>query len=206
MRRIPPIGFFLVEIRDRDEETSTGFMVASGGVLSERYGDGGPGVCLGDGQTLREYRRKVDAATRCSGVCLFPDLTYGGKITAWRENWYTLIWFSLETYLHELLIFHHEGLISALEHLKITTLSVLFFNELFWTKRLFFQKILERFLFNFKRIFVNLFSFRHKRQFKFFSRQTRLSLQWHKFPNLSSSFQSYDSSIHFPSNTLTSAQ
>ena len=66
-------------------------MVASGGILSEGYGHGGPGVCLGDGQTeaylkdmgmtglasawamarrrLKEYRRKVDAATRYSGVC-----------------------------------------------------------------------------------------------------------------------------------------
>ena len=29
-------------------------MVASGGVLSEGYGHGGPGVCLGDGQTEDE--------------------------------------------------------------------------------------------------------------------------------------------------------
>ena len=29
---------------------STGFMVASGGVLFEGYGCDGPGVCLGDGQ------------------------------------------------------------------------------------------------------------------------------------------------------------
>ena len=62
-------------------------MVASGGGISEGYGHGGPGVCLGDGQTeaylkdmgmtglasawatarrrTKEYRRKVDAATRC---------------------------------------------------------------------------------------------------------------------------------------------
>ena len=33
------------------EGAPTGFMVASGGVLSEGYGHGGPGVCLGDGQT-----------------------------------------------------------------------------------------------------------------------------------------------------------
>ena len=61
------------------------------GGLSEEYGHDGPGVCLGDGQTeaylkdmgmtgltsawamarrrLKEYRRKVDAATRCSGIC-----------------------------------------------------------------------------------------------------------------------------------------
>ena len=30
---------------------STRFMAASDGVLSERYGHDGPGVCLGDGQT-----------------------------------------------------------------------------------------------------------------------------------------------------------
>ena len=36
---------------DHDEKASTGFMVASGGGLSEGYGHGGPGVCLGDGQT-----------------------------------------------------------------------------------------------------------------------------------------------------------
>ena len=67
------------------------FMVASVVVLSEGYGQGGPGVCLGDGQTEaymkdmgmtglasdwamarrrpKEYRHKVDAATRCSEVC-----------------------------------------------------------------------------------------------------------------------------------------
>ena len=32
----------------------TRFMVASGGVLSEGYGHGGPGVCLGDVQTEAE--------------------------------------------------------------------------------------------------------------------------------------------------------
>ena len=73
------------------EGASTGFMVASGGGLSEGHGHGGSWVCLGDGQSEaylkdtgmaglasawamarrrpREYRRKVDAATRCSGVC-----------------------------------------------------------------------------------------------------------------------------------------
>ena len=73
------------------EGAPTRFMVASGGVLSEGFGLGGPGVCLGDGQTEaylkdagmaglasawamarrrpKEYRRKVGAATRCSGVC-----------------------------------------------------------------------------------------------------------------------------------------
>ena len=66
-------------------------MVTSGGGLSEGYGHDEPGVCLGDGQTeayvkdmgmtdlasawamarrrTKEYRRKVEAATRCSGVC-----------------------------------------------------------------------------------------------------------------------------------------
>ena len=72
LRRIPPIGFFLVEIQYKGlvhvEGAPTRFMVASGGVLSEGCGHGGPGVCQGDGQT--EYRHKVDAATRCSGVWL----------------------------------------------------------------------------------------------------------------------------------------
>ena len=73
---------------DHAEGASTCFMVASGGGLSEGYGHGGPGVCLGDGPTEaylkdmglasaramarrrpKEYRRKVDAAPRCSGVC-----------------------------------------------------------------------------------------------------------------------------------------
>ena len=36
------------------EEAPTGFMVASGGALSEGYGHGRPGVCLGDGQTEAE--------------------------------------------------------------------------------------------------------------------------------------------------------
>ena len=36
------------------EGAPTRFMVASGGVLSEGCGHGGPGVCLGDGQTEAE--------------------------------------------------------------------------------------------------------------------------------------------------------
>ena len=39
---------------DHDEGAPTRFMVASSGVLSEGYGHGGPGVCLGDGQTEAE--------------------------------------------------------------------------------------------------------------------------------------------------------
>ena len=76
---------------DHVEWASTGFMVASGRILSEKYVHGGPGICLGDRQTEtylrdtsltglesawamagrkpKEYRRKVDAATCCSGVC-----------------------------------------------------------------------------------------------------------------------------------------
>ena len=33
---------------------TTGFVFASGEVLSEGYGHGGPGVCLGDGQAEAE--------------------------------------------------------------------------------------------------------------------------------------------------------
>ena len=36
---------------DHAKWASTGFTVASGGVLFEGYGHGGLGVCLGDGQT-----------------------------------------------------------------------------------------------------------------------------------------------------------
>ena len=36
---------------DHAERVSARFMVASGGILSEEYGHGGPGVCLDDGQT-----------------------------------------------------------------------------------------------------------------------------------------------------------
>ena len=39
---------------DHAEGATTRFMVASGGVLSEGYGHGGPGACLGDGQTEAE--------------------------------------------------------------------------------------------------------------------------------------------------------
>ena len=39
---------------DHAEGASTGFMIASGGVLSEGYGHGGPGICLGNGQTEAE--------------------------------------------------------------------------------------------------------------------------------------------------------
>ena len=67
------------------------YLFASVGGQSEGYGHDGPGICLGDGQTeaylrdmgvaglesawtmarrrTKEYRHKVDAATRCIGVC-----------------------------------------------------------------------------------------------------------------------------------------
>ena len=54
--RIFLIGFFLSrsEELDHGEGASTGFVFASGGVLSEEYGHDGFGVCLGDGQTEAE--------------------------------------------------------------------------------------------------------------------------------------------------------
>ena len=46
-----------------------GFMVASGGVLPEGYGDDGPGVSLGDGQTeaggVLSQGGRGDALLRC---------------------------------------------------------------------------------------------------------------------------------------------
>ena len=49
---------------DHAEGASIGFMVASGVDLYEGYGHGGPGVCLGDGQTEAE-----GVPSRCFGVC-----------------------------------------------------------------------------------------------------------------------------------------
>ena len=51
------------------EGAPTRFMVASGGVLSEGYGHGGPGVCLGDDQTeagaVPSHGGRGDALLRC---------------------------------------------------------------------------------------------------------------------------------------------
>ena len=44
---VPPV----IEWLDHAQGASTRFMVVSGAVLTERYGHGGPGVCLGDDQT-----------------------------------------------------------------------------------------------------------------------------------------------------------
>ena len=44
----------ILSCRDPSGSTMLGFMFASGGVLSDGYGHGGPGVCLGDGQTEDE--------------------------------------------------------------------------------------------------------------------------------------------------------
>ena len=93
----PPSNFFVEGLGlDHAEGASTGFMVASGGVISEDYGHGGPGrwpdgvlsegyghvepgVCLGDGRTrrplLQGVRRKVDAATAALAYVPIPDLT-----------------------------------------------------------------------------------------------------------------------------------
>ena len=69
---IPLIGFFLVEIKVAGPclGATTGFMVASGGVLSDGYGHGAlaPGLAMAKRRPI-EYRRKLDASTRCSGVC-----------------------------------------------------------------------------------------------------------------------------------------
>ena len=56
LRRIPLIGFFLQmgEWLGHAEGASPSLMVASGEAPSEVYGHGGPGVCLGDGQTKAE--------------------------------------------------------------------------------------------------------------------------------------------------------
>ena len=61
---------------DHAEGASIGFMVASGGVLSEGYGHSGPGVRVGDGQTEAEevpsQGGRDDALLRRYTI---PDLT-----------------------------------------------------------------------------------------------------------------------------------
>ena len=53
---------------DQAKGVSTGFMVASGGDLSEGYVHDGPGVCLGDGQTEAEIPSQ-GGRFGCFGVC-----------------------------------------------------------------------------------------------------------------------------------------
>ena len=81
--RIPPIGFFFAEIRGAGpcQGASTGFMGASGGVLSEGQRQGGPGVCRAMARLRpKKYRQKVDATTHCFGVLDLPDLTQSKPI------------------------------------------------------------------------------------------------------------------------------
>ena len=76
-------------------------MIASGGVLSEGYGHGGPGVCLGDGQTEAEgvpsqggrgdalLRRMLPHLT-CPDLAFRPGRDAGG--TAARSFSHLLCW------------------------------------------------------------------------------------------------------------------
>ena len=63
LRRMPPIGFFLVEIRGAGscKVAPAGFMFASVGVPTQGYGHDGPGVCLGDG-LMEAYLKDMDMA------------------------------------------------------------------------------------------------------------------------------------------------
>ena len=54
IRRSHLLNYGCVSVWLQAEGASTRFMVASGGVLSEGYEQGGPGVCLGDGQAEAE--------------------------------------------------------------------------------------------------------------------------------------------------------
>ena len=88
--RYPRIGFFLVEIRGPGpcRGASTGFMVASGGVLTEGYGHDGPGVCLGDGQTVARWtRRRAAPAYAPIPDLTWPDLSiHHGGLVCWQIN------------------------------------------------------------------------------------------------------------------------
>ena len=62
--------FSVFEWLDHAEGPTACFMVAPGGVQSEGYEHGGPASAWAMARWRpKEYRRKVDGATRCSGVC-----------------------------------------------------------------------------------------------------------------------------------------
>ena len=71
LRRTQPTGFCPVEIRGGLDHTDWGvhrLHGCAGGIPSEGYGHGGPGVCLGDGQTeadeVPSQRGRGDALLR----------------------------------------------------------------------------------------------------------------------------------------------
>ena len=70
-----------------------------------RHGEGYPkGMVMtwrlpGDGQTEAESRRKVDAATRCSGVCPTPDLDFSKGVLKYVTV-SIITGFSLPTFPH----------------------------------------------------------------------------------------------------------
>ena len=72
----------------RSEGASTGFMVASGGVLSEGYGHSGPGVRLGNGQT-EAYLKDMGMASLASvwvmatRKAILKDMGMTGLSSAW---------------------------------------------------------------------------------------------------------------------------
>ena len=71
---IPPIGFFLVEIRGAGSTiprgASSGFMVASMESYLKDTDLAGLAFALAMARQMpREYRSKTDASTRCFGVC-----------------------------------------------------------------------------------------------------------------------------------------
>ena len=74
---------------DHAEGAPTRFMVASSGVLSGGYGHGGSAWAMSR-RRPKEYRRKVDAGTRCFGACphTLPYLNLQKKIANCKK--YTL--------------------------------------------------------------------------------------------------------------------
>ena len=61
LEKLPLIGFCFVGVRGAEpcRGPPAWFVVASGGILSEGYWHDGPGVCLGDGQTVA-YLKDMD--------------------------------------------------------------------------------------------------------------------------------------------------
>ena len=61
---------------DQTEEASTSFMIASGGVLSNGYRHGLTSAWVMAKRRPKEYRRKVDAVTCCSGIYHHTDRVF----------------------------------------------------------------------------------------------------------------------------------
>ena len=115
LRRIPPIGFFLVEIRGAGPCRGGAHTLHGCVRWSPGYGHDGPGVCLGDGQTeaylkdmgMTDLGRRPDGGRRSTvtkwtrrravpGYAPIPDLNFRQQYFFHRRN---LLHFSQKIFL-----------------------------------------------------------------------------------------------------------